>query len=572
MKTIGIKLADGTFYPVLEEGEAKKRMLDLTTAKDNQTKVQIDLYRSENGTMDDAEYVDTLEVTKLNPHPNGEPELHLSVGLDEENHLTAEVVDPETGKKSETEVSLVSRTAEERAEPADFAIAGAAETSLPEITEEHIADTDSSEATFSPDELPDINSTALEDMPFHFDHSEPPKTNLDMNDEFEGAKPDFSDLDNEIPVEDKTLESVDFSAKDFDDTTLDDDLIGTQSPDLQSDSEIQTDTTTIDDKSTLADDSASSADNFDTEEFSLPDIDSDSTFDSLEASLSGTSASSALPDFDDDFSSETKTESSPDAEPEGFDLPDFDSDFADTSSSSTPTGLNFDDFDDPAFNTTSTDDSSTISDDDLFGTSSSNTLSGSAMDFSDLYDKETIAGEHASLYDEDEESKKTRTPVIICIICAIICVIATILVLFIVPSKYNLIASRNTNGVSLLDKFFSKKETVIEKPIEETPEDTKFIDVEIEEPAPEAVEDKIIIAPEPEKVVPVPPPAPVEVTKPEVKKTGDVKYHIRWGDTLWDISESYYKTPWKYPKIATYNKIKNPDLIISGTDILIPAE
>ena len=124
MKTIGIKLADGTFYPVLEEGTPKKRMLDLTTAKDNQTKVQIDLYRSENGTMKDAEYVDTLEVTKLNPHPNGEPELHLSVGLDEENNLTAEVVDPETGKKSETEVNLVSRTEAERAEPADFEITG----------------------------------------------------------------------------------------------------------------------------------------------------------------------------------------------------------------------------------------------------------------------------------------------------------------------------------------------------------------------------------------------------------------------------------------------------------------
>ena len=49
-------------------------------------------------------------------------------------------------------------------------------------------------------------------------------------------------------------------------------------------------------------------------------------------------------------------------------------------------------------------------------------------------------------------------------------------------------------------------------------------------------------------------------------------YTVVKGDTLWDISESYYKTPWKYPKIADYNKIKNPDLIISGTDILIPAE
>ena len=51
MKTIGIKLADGSFYPILEEGTAKTYQLDLTTVKDGQTKVQIDLYRSESGSM-----------------------------------------------------------------------------------------------------------------------------------------------------------------------------------------------------------------------------------------------------------------------------------------------------------------------------------------------------------------------------------------------------------------------------------------------------------------------------------------------------------------------------------------
>ena len=114
MKTIGIKLADGTFYPILEEGEAKSRALDVTTVKDNQTKVQIDLYRSESGSMEDAEYVDTLEVTNLKPHPNGEPDLHLSVSIDENRELKAEVIDAETGKKSEVQVQLVSRTLAER--------------------------------------------------------------------------------------------------------------------------------------------------------------------------------------------------------------------------------------------------------------------------------------------------------------------------------------------------------------------------------------------------------------------------------------------------------------------------
>ncbi len=126
MKTIGIKLADGTFYPILEEGVAKARTLDVTTVKDNQTKVQIDLYRSESDSMEDAEYVDTLEVSNLEPHPNGEPDLHLSVSLDENNELKAEVIDAETGKKSEVQVQLVTRTLEEReSTEVDFSVPAA---------------------------------------------------------------------------------------------------------------------------------------------------------------------------------------------------------------------------------------------------------------------------------------------------------------------------------------------------------------------------------------------------------------------------------------------------------------
>lgn len=37
---IGIKLADGSFYPVMEEGKPFTKNLELTTVKDNQTTVQ----------------------------------------------------------------------------------------------------------------------------------------------------------------------------------------------------------------------------------------------------------------------------------------------------------------------------------------------------------------------------------------------------------------------------------------------------------------------------------------------------------------------------------------------------
>ncbi len=122
MKSIGIKLADGSFYPIMKDGSVEKKALDVTTVQDNQTKVQIDLYRSETDSMDDAEYVDTLEITNLKPHPNGIPSLHLNLSVDENNHLQAEIRDPETGKATSTNVTLVSRTESERNEPVNFNI------------------------------------------------------------------------------------------------------------------------------------------------------------------------------------------------------------------------------------------------------------------------------------------------------------------------------------------------------------------------------------------------------------------------------------------------------------------
>ena len=79
----------------------------------------------------------------------------------------------------------------------------------------------------------------------------------------------------------------------------------------------------------------------------------------------------------------------------------------------------------------------------------------------------------------------------------------------------------------------------------------------------QAKENEIVVAPATE-VVPEAPKA-----KPASK---NITYKIKWGDTLWDLAKTYYNNPWKYPKIAKYNGIKNPDHIISGTTIVIPAE
>jgi len=78
---------------------------------------------------------------------------------------------------------------------------------------------------------------------------------------------------------------------------------------------------------------------------------------------------------------------------------------------------------------------------------------------------------------------------------------------------------------------------------------------------------------------PVKPESPVQQKVPAVQESvapvsaqKAVRYKLRWGDTLWDLSETYYRNPWLYTKIATHNKLKNPDLIISGTYIEIPPQ
>ena len=117
---IGIKLADGSFYPILEEGNPQVKTIELTTVRDDQTTVQLDLYRSSSDDMEDAEYVDTLLIENLVPHPKQENTLNLNISLDENNMLSAEIDDPETGASTNSKVSLVNLGQLEISDMPDF--------------------------------------------------------------------------------------------------------------------------------------------------------------------------------------------------------------------------------------------------------------------------------------------------------------------------------------------------------------------------------------------------------------------------------------------------------------------
>ena len=119
---IGIKLADGSFYPILEEGAPQSKIIELTTVRDDQTTVQLDLYRSSSDDMEDAEYVDTLLVENLLPRPKETPTLNLKIEIDSENVLSASIEDCESGESSETKVSLVNLDSSDRTIVPDFSM------------------------------------------------------------------------------------------------------------------------------------------------------------------------------------------------------------------------------------------------------------------------------------------------------------------------------------------------------------------------------------------------------------------------------------------------------------------
>ncbi|MDR2303860.1 MAG: LysM peptidoglycan-binding domain-containing protein [Treponema sp.] len=116
--TIGIKIANGEFYSLIEENSSVKKRLVLTTAHDKQQSVQIDLYKSFARTMADALYIGSVVVENIKPHPKGEPSIELIIASTAEGEITADAIDLDTSDGTGRQILNVSlkSLAEEHAE------------------------------------------------------------------------------------------------------------------------------------------------------------------------------------------------------------------------------------------------------------------------------------------------------------------------------------------------------------------------------------------------------------------------------------------------------------------------
>lgn len=592
MRTIGIKLADGSFYPVLEEFSNSEKQLDLTTAHNNQTKIMVDLYRSKSCSMEDAEYVDSLQIENLVAHPNGEPDISFSVSIDENNKLSAKIKDSETGNQSKTTITLVSRTIEERLTTDEYKISDSTEKPKTKkhgflAKAEKIRENDKdSKKTESEKVMPESEKTEMPGFDEQTSQIENKKQTEHENNTIIAFTPAADDeinrqkkldsIDDVIIPEDESQKNIiwpddtdvtqiiedEIPEENLEDTeTAQETEVTENTNDIENPEEMQivqeielneTPEEKVDFNDVIEPQEESETENETSEEISdkqdyeVQDIGNDEIPDDtglpeLNFDFPGDDSKEVLENAAQDFN-QTDNEMPEDFFDIDNPLQEKDSDNEiETNIEENPFDHAFDDFDN---------DFETASENNVYNETSSSAKG--PLSFTGLYDKETELG----LSEQDEKiTKKTKGPVIICIICAIICVIATLLILFIVPSKYNLLHKGNSQ---------KEKTEITEITVEDQPQIEP--EPEIAEPiAPQAQEEEVVVVEQAEIVVPEQPPVTPEKPK-------DINYKIKWGDTLWDIADTYYKNPWRYKYIAKFNHIKDPDYIISGTYITIPAE
>ena len=106
--TIGIKIADGSYYPILEEESTRRKRLVLTTVNDNQESVQIDLYKGRGTELLDASYVGSLLIENITQGPKESSEIELKIGFDNEGNLNAEAGDLVSGQVESLSISMES--------------------------------------------------------------------------------------------------------------------------------------------------------------------------------------------------------------------------------------------------------------------------------------------------------------------------------------------------------------------------------------------------------------------------------------------------------------------------------
>ncbi len=462
--TIGIKIANGSYFPILEEKSVGKKRLVLTTVKDRQESVKIDLYKSDQETLENAMYIGSLILENIQTGGKGEPEIELILGIDDEGNLTANGGDLGSGERQSLSVSLDTLSEESEFEIPDFDLDASIEPSseISSIEEED----------FSLEDFAEEEEEASEEGAFEEAEEEAPE---------EGAFEEEAFGEGEF--EEEALEEGPFEEESFEEETLEETGFG----------EVE-------------------------EEFDL-----------------GDEFGEEEPSGEDTFITEEGIE-------EEFEEEFGEADFADE-------GFGEEPFEEEPFEEESFEEES--------------------------FEEEPVE-ETAEEPEEEEEERRVRPALIAVFVFLGVVIIGLLAFLLYRSFQGEETPPLEARGETLRTEQPAETETggAAGAGEGETAGDTTGVG-EAEAPGEEATEAEESVAGGTEAGAPAGEAAEEEGLEPApgtegTGTLGGVWYWVKWGDTLWDLSYSFYRTPWLYGMIAKVNNIQNPDLIYANSKLYIP--
>jgi hypothetical protein len=260
---VAVQVADGNFVPVLNTSSKTRKRLVVTTVRDNQTDVQIELYRGSDESMQDAQYVGSLVIKNIEAAPAGEADVTVLTGVDDSGNLNVTATNTANGEYQSLSVSLEDLSAEGPMAMPDFAIAQEDDDSLDEISLDEVAFDEVSddeaprtvpeslltddEEEFSLDEL-SLDDEGDEDLdPVVAETSDPAETDDDAD-----IFADFTD--DAVALDESLTEDEDESEPEAEVAALDDDEFAALSEPASEQGSESADDFSFDDELTLDDD------------------------------------------------------------------------------------------------------------------------------------------------------------------------------------------------------------------------------------------------------------------------------------------------------------------------------
>ena len=103
---LGIRIANGTYFPILGEDEGKKKKIILSPVKEDQKDVKIDIFRGEGDGMFNPSYVASLILNNISHDGGRSVEIELIIGINQDRILDAEAYEPASDNRQFLSISL----------------------------------------------------------------------------------------------------------------------------------------------------------------------------------------------------------------------------------------------------------------------------------------------------------------------------------------------------------------------------------------------------------------------------------------------------------------------------------